>query len=102
MLKLVPFNAQWITHDKIDVHAVYRRPRYKEDEYGEKTRELDKAGQPTWDLACGLPVKSHNTWLAKGFEYVTLSDRLSLQIAGRSNTVLDEEGHPCDWRKYDQ
>lgn len=101
-LRLVPFNAKWINHDKIDVHAIYRRPRFKEDEYGELERELDAGGIPTWDMTGPLPVKQHTKWLAKGFEYVTLADRDSLRMAGQFGTVLDEFGNVCDWRKYDQ
>lgn len=97
MLKLVPFNPVWINHDKIDVHAIYRRPRFTEDKYGELIRDVDpKTGLPTWDLTGGLPVRAHTKWTSKGFEYVTLSNRESLQVAGRSGTI------PGNWREYDQ
>lgn len=95
-LKLVPFNATWITHDKIDVHAIYRRPRFKEDAYGELNRDTGTNGVPTWDLTGPLPVRSHTRWTSKGFEYVTLASRQSLIEAGRKGTI---EG---DWRAYDQ
>lgn len=91
MLKLVPFNAMWIQHDKIDVHAIYRRPRYREDEYGEKYPVPWE-----WDLTGPLPVKMHNKWSAKGFEYITLANRDSLITAGRLGTIAG------DWRTYDQ
>jgi hypothetical protein len=95
-LKLVPFNATWINHDKIDIHGIYLRPRYKEDEFGERYREYDDDGQPTWDITGALPIKAHNKWIAKGFRYVTLADRDSLIKAGIHGTI------PGDWRKFDQ
>lgn len=87
-LKLVPFNPTWVTHDKLDVHAIYRRPRFVQDEFGDYQREYDPAtGLPTWDLTGPLPVRAHNKWSAKGFVYVTLADRVSLYEAGRHNTL---------------
>lgn len=111
MLKLVPFNDAWINHDRIDIHAIYRRPRFVEDEYGEKQREYDKDGLPTWDLTGPLPVKKHNTWRAKGFEYITLANRDSLNIAARTGTLIGgsvrdydqhQTGGPWNYRKYVQ
>lgn len=103
MLKLVPFNAAWIDHDKLDLHAIYRRPRFVEDMYGERTRELDANGVPTWDLSAPLPVHKHSRWVTKGFQYVTLADRESLVAAARNNTILDQNGQLTrDWRQYDQ
>ncbi len=96
MLKLVPFNAAWVSSDKIDVHAIYRRPRFTEDKYGDLNREYDKNGIPTWDLTGGLPVRQHTKWESKGFEYVTLSDRASLVMAAKAGTIAG------DWREYDQ
>lgn len=101
-LKLVPFNSKWVTHDKLDVHAIYRRPRYRVDEYGERVREYGPDGVPLWDLTGPLPVNSHDHWVEKGFEYVTLADRVSLFEAAKHNTITDAQGHPCDWRLYDQ
>ncbi len=96
MLKLVPFNAAWVTSDKIDLHAIYRRPRFVEDRYGDMKREYDSNGVPTWDLTGGLPVRQHTKWLAKGFEYVTLSNRASLVMAAKAGTIAG------DWHEYDQ
>lgn len=102
-LKLVPFNPAWINHDKIDIHAIYRRPRFTQDGFGEWHRELDKvSGMPTWDLTGALPLKQHNRWIGKGFEYVTLADRTSLATAAKFGTVTDEDGNVCDGRMYDQ
>jgi hypothetical protein len=108
-LKLIPFNASWINHDKIDVHAIYRRPRFVEDKYGEMQREYVD-GIPTWDLTGPLPVRQHTKWAAKGFEYVTLADRVSLFVAGRygtlpaGTTAADFDQHqtsgPWNYRKY--
>lgn len=95
MLKLVPFHPTWINHDKIDVHAIYRRPHRVEDEYGEMMQKIDAEGIPMWDLTGPLPVKQHTRWSAKGYEYVTLADRDSLNTAGMFGTVEN-------YRQYDQ
>jgi len=111
MLKLIPFNDKWITHDRLDVHAIYRRPRWVEDEFGELQRELSPNGLPTWDLTGPLPVRQHNRWRTKGFEYVTLADRDSLVMAARSATLPEGTrmadfiqntmtGGPWHYRKY--
>lgn len=72
--KAVPFDEAWIASDKIDVHAIYRRPIL--DDLGEQAR--DAHGVPQWDLTGGLPVRRHFDWRRKGFEYVTLADGESL------------------------
>ncbi len=111
-LKLIPFNDAWITHEKIDVHAIYRRPRYVEDEFGEMVREFDNSGKATWDITGPLPVRQHNKWRAKGFEYVTLANRTSLKIAAQFGTLppgtsaaefdQHQTGGPWSWKKYVQ
>lgn len=108
-LKLVPFNDAWIQHDKIDIHAIYRRPRYVEDKYGEMEREY-KDGVATWDLTGPLPVRHHNRWRSKGFEYVTLANRDSLLTAARFGTLppghkaadydQHQTGGPWNYKKY--
>lgn len=109
MLKLVPFKDIWIGHDKLDIKAIYRRPRYVEDAYGEMIREVGPDGLPAWDLTGGLPVKNHNKHKAKGFEYVTLADKNSLLAAAAAGTVDDPRqylgqdprtGGPWHYRKY--
>lgn len=97
-LMLVPFNEKWISHDKLDLHAIYKRPVYREDEFGEPQRVYDKDGIEEWDLTPPLPVKQHNVWRGKGFQYVTLADRESLIMAAKNNTILGET--PA--RAYDQ
>lgn len=72
--KAVPFDETWINHDKIDVHAIYRRPIL--DDLGEQ--KLDAHGVPQWDYTGGLPVRRHLDWVKKGFQYVTLADGKSL------------------------
>jgi hypothetical protein len=86
-MKLVPFNSSWISHDKLDLHAVYRRPRWVADQYGDQVREVDDAGLPTWDVTSGLPVRQHDRWRAKGFEYVTLATRSDLARAMQFGTI---------------
>jgi hypothetical protein len=112
-LKLVPFNSTWIDHDKIDIHAIYRRPRFTLDEYGEKVRELDPETKlPTWDLTGPLPIRQHNRWTnkEKGFEYVTLANREALVVAARYGTLPEgttyadfnqhAQGGPWNYRRY--
>ena len=109
MLKLVPFNAAWISHALMDVKAIYRRPRFVQDEFGEWQREF-KDGAPTWDLTTPLPVRSHNRWLAKGFEYVTLANRGSLNVAAKFGTLPEgataadydqsQAGGPWNYKMY--
>jgi hypothetical protein len=108
-LKLVPFNAVWIDHDKIDIHAIYRRPVFAEDKYGELQRVI-KDGFPAWDLTGPLPVRGHTKWSAKGFQYVTLATRDSLRIAARFGTLPEgttlatydqhHTGGPWNYRLY--
>lgn len=108
-LTLVPFNAAWISHDKMDLKAIYRRPRFVQDEFGDWQREF-KDGLPTWDLTTALPVRSHNRWLAKGFEYVTLATRGALLVAGKFGTLPEGKsvadydyvpnGGPWNYKKY--
>ncbi len=109
MLKLVPFNSAWISHDKVDIHAIYRRPRFVKDQYDEDQREYDANGMPTWDLTGPLPIKQHNKWTMKGFEYVTLANRSSLVVAAKTGTLIGgsvrdfdqhQTGGPWNYRKY--
>lgn len=97
MLKLIPFRMEWVEKTEIDIHAIYRRPRWTTDKYGDRERELDpKTQRPTWDLTGPLPVKQHNVWIMKGYEYVTLADKHSLATAVQHQTI---DG---DWRQYNQ
>lgn len=98
MLKLVPFNPAWTDHAKLDMKAMYRRPRYQSDDWGEPVRERDAEGVPTWDIVGPLPLKQHNAWIKKGFEYVTLANRDSLFMAAKTGTL--PEGHT--FKDYDQ
>lgn len=98
-LKLVPFNDAWIDHGKLDIKAIYRRPRWTKDDFDQDVQETGPDGLPLWDLTGPLPIKQHNKWKAKGFEYVTLADRDSLIEAYRKNTLLPHGTHA---REYDQ
>lgn len=109
MLKLVPFNPVWITHDKCDLHGIYRRPRYVRDEYDEEYREYDADGLPTWDITGALPIKQHSKWTAKGFEFLTLASRSDLETAARTGTLQggsirdyaqNAQGGPWHYKKY--
>lgn len=101
-LKLVPFNEAWITNQKLDVKAIYRRPRFVKDEFDQDVLERDAEGVACYDLTTPLPVRSHNRWRAKGFEYVTLASRADLYEAAKKGTVVDDTGAPCNGRMYDQ
>lgn len=109
-LRLVPFNSTWIQHDKIDVHAIYRRPRWIKDEYDEDKRQFDANGLALWDITGPLPVRRHNDWTKKGYEYVTLANRDALLVAARFGTLPEgtsvrdfdqhQTGGPWNYRKY--
>lgn len=102
----VPWNHAWTTHDKLDIKAIYRRPRYTEDKYGDSHREYDKAsGAPTWDLTSGLPVRYHARWAARGFQYVTLASQDDLAQAAKTGTLPDpndptRQGRMSDYQNH--
>lgn len=89
----VPFDERWITHDKCDVHAIYRRPIL--DDVGEQ--QLDAHGVPLWDLTGGLPVRRHHDWTRKGFEYVTLADVQSLRNKVVVQGLVEQGLKPADF-----
>jgi hypothetical protein len=60
-LKCVPLNPDWVGNTALDMRAIYRRP--------------------SGDLTTALPLRRHNQWQGKGFEYVTLADAESLKLA---------------------
>ena len=77
--RAVPFQQGWITAEKVDAKAIYRRP-HRAPITNDVT--LDAHGRPCWDFVA-LPVRRHNDWLAKGFDYVTIADAESLgMVAG--------------------
>lgn len=83
--KRVPFDPGWVSHEKLDLKAIYRRPRYVRGEYDEIMRASDAdTGLPAWDLTTPLPIRRHNDHIKKGFEYITLADRDSLGQASKS------------------
>jgi hypothetical protein len=101
MLKLVPFNDIWVSSAKLDLHAIYRRPRWTQDEFDELVQARDPEGLPLWDITTPLRVLDHNRLRAKGFEYVTLASRKDLQDAAHAGTVQLLPGM-TSWREYDQ
>jgi hypothetical protein len=57
-MELVPLNQDWTGSEaKVDIKAIYRRP--------------DAAGSVS--LTGALPLRRHQQWMAKGFEYVSLA-----------------------------
>ncbi len=117
MLKLVPFHESWVTHNLLDMHAIYRRPARIEDEYGELVQARDPDGNPMWDLTTPLPIRQHNKWRAKGYEYVTLANAVGPEgalhyvrlaaaygtLAGGSPKDYSQDprtGGPWNFKKY--
>lgn len=86
-LKLVPFNPIWVEHDKLDLHGIYRRPRYVKNDMDEDVQAFEN-GVPQWDVTTPLPIKLHNRWTSKGFQYITLADRESLREAAKHGTLI--------------
>jgi hypothetical protein len=87
MLKLVPFNPNWIKHDKVDLHAIYLRPARAEDRYGDLVQRKSAGGELLWDTTTPLPVKQHHLWETKGYRYLTLARREDLIIAAKYGTL---------------
>lgn len=75
-MKLIPFDANWLDSGTKDLMAVYRRPRTQAIT---GARLSDEQGRPQWDYS-NLPIRRHNDWLKKGYQYVTLA-RVSDLIA---------------------
>jgi hypothetical protein len=67
-MKTVPFNPAWLDSG-LDLYAVYRRPRTQAIT---KAPLSDDQGRPLWDYST-LPLKRHNDWSKKGYQYVTLA-----------------------------
>lgn len=73
-LKCVPLVPGMFGDTKLDLKAIYRRR--KQDNWG--TPELDANGLEQWDLTGPLPLRRHQDYVNKGFEYLTLADEQSL------------------------
>lgn len=91
MIKTVPFNQAWVTSDKLDIRAIYRRPRLDA-----LKRRVVLDGIPQWDLTGALPVRRHNDWLKKGFEYVTLATLQDLADASKTLAGQGIDPHQFD------
>lgn len=90
VFKCVPLDSRWIiAGTKLDLKAIYRRPRRVVGEYDEITLATTADGLPAYDLTGPLPMRRHADWEAKGFEYVTLADQKSLNEAA---PFLREQG----------
>lgn len=101
VFKCVPLNTQWtLPGTKLDLKAIYRRPRRRVGEYDEIIQERAPDGLPLYDLTAGLPMRRHSDWIAKGFEYVTLADRESLEKVA---AYLRADGlNPADFLQHPQ
>ena len=73
-LKCVPLNPDWTGATSQDLRAIYRRKVV--DNYGQPI--LDADGREQWDTTGPLPLRRHNDWDRKGYEYITLADEDSL------------------------
>ena len=104
-LRLVPWEPTWLTHQTLDLHAIYRRP-VRDPETWQVLRDDD--GFERWDLTTALPIRQHVRFLQKGFHYVTLATAEDVLHAaapaiaergatplGRGNRRPDE--HPDDY-----
>lgn len=85
MVKTVPFDAAWVTSDRLDIRGIYRRPRL-----GPDRKQVAIDGVPQWDLTGPLPVRRHNDHVAKGFQFVTLA---TLQDVADASASLRSGGH---------
>jgi hypothetical protein len=73
IFKRVPLDPMWtLAGTKLDLKAIYRRPRRSIGEYDEVIQERGPDGLPLYDLTGPLPLRRHGDWTAKGFEYVTV------------------------------
>jgi len=77
--RAVPFDAEWVSHNKLDLRAIYRRP--VRDEWTGDQKLDPTNGLPQWDLTGPLPLRRHNDYIRKGFQYITLADMKSLHDA---------------------
>jgi hypothetical protein len=78
VFKPVPLQVVLQASAKVEMKAIYRRLRRTVGAFDEEILEIGEDGLPLWDLTTPLPVARHNDWIKKGFEYVTLADRESL------------------------
>jgi hypothetical protein len=77
IFKCVPLDPLWtITGSKLDLKAIYRRPRRSVGEYDEIIQERGPDGLPLYDITSPLPLRRHSDWQTKGFEYVTVVSTL--------------------------
>lgn len=73
VFKCIPIDNGWIIPGtKLDLKAIYRRPRRLIGEYDEVIQARGEDGRPLYDLVGPLPMRRHSDWIAKGFEYVTV------------------------------
>jgi hypothetical protein len=76
----IPWNDEWLKSDKIDARGVYRRPHRHPITLD---IERDALGHVLYDYST-LPIRAHNTWGAKGYQYVTIADAESLGMVAAS------------------
>ena len=76
----VPFQESWIASENVDAKGVYRRPHRNAITNDVVT---DALGVVAYDYSI-LPVRRHNDWLGKGFEWVTIADAESLGMVANS------------------
>lgn len=80
--KAVPLDPAWVhPGTKLDLKAIFRRPRRRVGDDGALVHERSREGLLLYDLTGPLPLRRFSDWTAKGFEYVTLADAVSLKEA---------------------
>lgn len=80
-LLCVPLNAAWTGPESgLDLRAIYARRR--QDNWGDPV--LNPDGTEQWDTTGPLPLRRHEAWVRKGFQYITLADEDSLVAVAKS------------------
>lgn len=101
VFKCVPFDPTWgVAGTKLDLKAMYRRPRRSLGEYDEVIHEKGDDGLPKWDLCGPLPLRRHSDWMAKGFEYVTVIAAPGVEGSGWSSVAGSLRARGLEPRDY--
>lgn len=97
VFKPVPLQVVLQASAKVQMKAIYRRLQRTVGKFDEEFLVIGDDGLPLWDLTTPLPVERHNDWIKKGFEYVTLADRDSLDKVA---PFLAAQDPPLNARDY--
>lgn len=100
VFKPVPLQVVLQASAKVQLKAIYRRLRRTVGPFDEEILEIGQDGLPLWDLTTPLPVERHADWIKKGFEYVTLADRDSLDKVAPFLAVQDPPLNAKDFLQH--